>query len=70
MLYQKEAEKHLVRRNGKFFHEIGAGTASAEILIDSKVVEIKKWINTEEFPEESKFNSEVNKKKLKKLMTS
>ena len=47
----KRSRETLVRRNGKFFHEIGAGTASAEILIDSKVVEIKKWINTEEFPE-------------------
>ena len=47
----KRSRETLVRRNGKFFHEIAAGTASAEILIDSKVVEIKKWINTEEFPE-------------------
>lgn len=47
----KRSRETLVRRNGKFFHEISAGTASAEILIDSKVIEIKKWVDTQEFPE-------------------
>ena len=47
----KRSRETLVRRNGKFFHEISAGTASADILIDSKVIEIKKWIDTQEFPE-------------------
>ena len=47
----KRSRETLVRRNGKFFHEISAGTSSAEILIDSKVIEIKKWIDTQEFPE-------------------
>ena len=46
----KENRQSVVRRNGKFFHEIGAAGANKDILIDVKVKEMRQWIDQQEFP--------------------
>ncbi len=41
----------VVRRNGKFFHEIGVATESNDYLVSDKVAEIGAWIETQDFGE-------------------
>tara|TARA_B100000029_G_scaffold516825_1_gene635438 strand:+ start:19637 stop:22762 length:3126 start_codon:yes stop_codon:yes gene_type:complete len=49
-LIPQENRQTVVRRNGKFFHEIGAATSSPDILVNDKVNEIKAWIDNQDFP--------------------
>ena len=44
-----ENRQSVVRRNGKFFHEIGLATASSEFLVTEKVQEMTEWIAKQEF---------------------
>ena len=41
----------VVRRNGKFFHEIGVATASSKYLVSDKVEEMTAWLETQNFGE-------------------
>jgi multidrug efflux pump len=56
-LIPKENRQSVIRRNGKFFHEIGVATESAEYLVSDKVSEMSKWLETQNFEEgiETKF---------------
>jgi multidrug efflux pump len=47
-LVPTENRQSVVRRNGKFFHEIGLATAS-EFLVSEKVQEMREWISKQEF---------------------
>ncbi len=47
----QENRESVVRRNGKYFHEIGLGTSSPDILVDDKVKEIQAWLDNQDFPE-------------------
>ena len=48
-LVPTENRQSVVRRNGKFFHEIGLATASSDFLVSAKVQEMREWISTQEF---------------------
>jgi multidrug efflux pump len=48
-LVPTENRQSVVRRNGKFFHEIGLATASSDFLVSAKVQEMREWIATQEF---------------------
>ena len=39
----------VVRRNGKFFHEIGVATKSSEYLVSDKVQEMAEWLDAQNF---------------------
>ena len=56
-LIPKENRQSVIRRNGKFFHEIGVATESSEYLVSDKVSEMSKWLETQNFEEgiETKF---------------
>ena len=44
-----ENRQSVVRRNGKFFHEIGVGTEVFRILVSDKVTEMSQWLEAQEF---------------------
>ncbi len=48
-LIPMENRQSVVRRDGKFFHEIGLATASSEFLVSAKVQEMREWIAKQEF---------------------
>ena len=48
-LVPTENRQSVVRRNGKFFHEIGLATESSEFLVSAKVQEMREWIAKQEF---------------------
>ena len=48
-LVPTENRQSVVRRNGKFFHEIGLATASSEFLVSAKVQEMREWLAKQEF---------------------
>ena len=48
-LVPTENRQSVVRRNGKFFHEIGLATASSEFLVSAKVQEMSEWLAKQEF---------------------
>ena len=41
----------VVRRNGKFFHEIGVATESSKYLVSDKVQEMAEWLDTQDLGE-------------------
>jgi len=48
-LIPRENRQSVVRRNGKFFHEIGVGTESSKYLVSEKVTEMSQWLEAQEF---------------------
>jgi multidrug efflux pump len=56
-LVPSQNRQSVVRRNGKFFHEIGLATASSDYLVSDKVKEMSEWLAKQEFDKgiETKF---------------
>ena len=48
-LVPRENRQSVVRRNGKFFHEIGLATESSDYLVTDKVNEMSEWLAKQEF---------------------